>query len=480
MSGIENSKLCLLLETFTTKEISSFCEFISSPFYNKNKALITLAKELAKVHPDYSKITKEKLEKKLNSNNLVRDMSLVMKLAERFLVIFHVEDNKILSDFIKISELNKRALGKAIQGSIKSFKSDLENNKIKSFNELLYNYLVDEETDNAYNKDSSLPYSLALLDKSESLDVFYVYNKLKIYIEMEMRERILNVSYTKTFFNEIKSFIDDHPELLQKYPSIQIYLMLVDLLKEKDSREQYAQYFKSIKEYINVTPKSEASNFIQHAINHCIKMMNTGHNYLVELFDAMKFQVEEDLLVVEGFVHERSYKNIIEVALRVGESEWAENFLETHIKFIPNEERDMIYNYNKANIFLSKKEFRAALRSLTFVNFRNVFYDISSRSLMIKIYFETNDTISVESAANNYKSFLKREKSLSDLQRAMYQNFIKFILSLTRVKDKLTKSSSEEIISKLKKIQLEIKNERYLSDKSWLIKQVCELTEVYT
>lgn len=475
MSGIENSKLCLLLETFTTKEISSFCDFISSPFYNKNKTLITLTKELVKTHPNYFKLTKDKLENKIKSTNVVREMSLVLKLAERFLVICHIEENKILSDFTKISELNKRALGKAIQGSIKSFKSDLENTKIKSFNELLYNYLVDEEIDSAYNKDGTLPYSGALLEKAESLDVFYVFNKLKMYIEMQMRERIMNVSYEKTFFDEIKSFIDDHPGLLEKHPSLQIYLMLIELLKEKVSRTQYVEYFSSIKEYISVTPKGEASNFIQHAINHCIKMMNTGHNYLPELFDAMKFQVEEDLLVVEGFVHDRSYKNIIEVALRVKEQDWAENFLETHIKFISNEDREMIYNCNKASILLFKKEYKAALRSLTFVNFKNVFYDMYSRSLMIKIYFETNDTISVETSINNYKSFLKREKSLADLQRSMYQNFIKYISSLTRIKDKINGYSEEVIASKLTAIQREMQQEKYIADKSWLLRQVDEL-----
>ena len=131
MSGIENSKLCLLLETFTTKEITNFCDFISSPFYNKNKNLITLTKELVKTHPNYFKVSKDKLKNKSKSTNIVRDMSLVLKLAERFLVICHIEENKTLREFTKISELNKRALGKAIQGSIKSFKSDLKNTKIK-------------------------------------------------------------------------------------------------------------------------------------------------------------------------------------------------------------------------------------------------------------------------------------------------------------------------------------------------------------
>ena len=157
------------------------------------------------------------------------------------------------------------------------------------------------------------------------------------------------------------------------------------------------------------------------------------------------------------------------------EQDWAENFLETHIKFISNEDREMIYNCNKASILLFKKEYKAALRSLTFVNFKNVFYDMYSRSLMIKIYFETNDTISVETSINNYKSFLKREKSLADLQRSMYQNFIKYISSLTRIKDKINGYSEEVIASKLTAIQREMQQEKYIADKSWLLRQVDEL-----
>jgi hypothetical protein len=135
----------------------------------------------------------------------------------------------------------------------------------------------------------------------------------------------------------------------------------------------------------------------------------------------------------------------------------------------------MIYNCNKASILLFKKEYKAALRSLTFVNFKNVFYDMYSRSLMIKIYFETNDTISVETSVNNYKSFLKREKSLADIQRSMYQNFIKYASYLTRIKDKINSYSEEFVAGKLRTLQLEIQQEKYIADKIWLMKQVDEL-----
>lgn len=472
MAGIASSKLCQLLETFSSKEASLFSDFISSPLYNKNVGLTQLAKEIIKIHPHYEKLSKEKLEKKLKSTTIVRDMSALLKLTERFLTLRSLEKNKPLTNYLKVAELNRRVVGKVFQGSVKSFKSDLEETKIKSFNELLFSYLVDEEIDIAYNKDVTLPYEDGLKDKSQSIDVFYVFNKLKIYTEMQMRERVMNVKYEKTFFEEIKQSIDKNPELYAKFPSIQTYLMLVELLEENVTKEQYNQYFNSIKEFINVTPKGEASNFIQHAINHCIKMMNTGHDYLVELFDAMKFQVEKDLLVVDGFVYDRSYKNIIEVALRLGEHQWAEHFLDTHIDFISSEDRSMVYDYNQANILVSKGDFKGALRSLTFANFKNVFYQIATKTLLIKIYFATNDTISVESSANNYKSYLKREKQLAVVQTQMYTNFLKYVLSLTRIKDKLNHTSKEEVQVKLNNLEKEIKEETYLADKTWLKTQI--------
>lgn len=472
MSGIANTKLCQLLETLSSKEMSSFSDFVASPLYNKNKGIFQLTKELVKAHPNFEKVSKEKLEQKLKSTTLVKDMSAILKLAERFLTIFHLENNKALSDFVKVQELNKRVASKALQTSIKNFKSDLEASKIRSFNELLYDFLVEEEADNAYCKDVTLPYEESLKNKSATLDVFYVFNKLKIYTEMQLRERVMNVSYEKTFFKEIEIFMENKPELFKPYPSIQTYLTLVNLQKDNVSKEEYEKYFNSLKNTIPVTSKGEASNFIQHAINHCINMLNTGKDYLSELFNAMKFQVEEGLLVVDGFVHDRSYKNIIEVAIRKEEYDWAEQFLDSHIKYISTEDRSMVYDYNQANILVAKQDYKGALRKLTFANFKNVFYQIATKTLLIKIYFETNDSLSVESSVNNYKAFLKREKQLANLQREMYNNFLKFVLALMRIKDKANNYSADEKANKVEKLNKEIGAESSLADKTWLLKQL--------
>ena len=475
MSDISGSKLCVLLETFSSKEMSKFVDFVGSPFYNKNQVFVRIIKALDKIHPNFSKIKKVKLEQVAKCKNLNNDMSVLFKLAEQFLITVHSDNHPYLKQYIKISELNLRLSGKPVQKSFKETKAQIHASKIKSNEELLFDFLTDLEMDKAYNKDTSLPYIDALQNQSESLDALYVFNKLKIYMEMSVRERLLNVKYKKTFFKEIREFVENRPKEFSQYPSIYIYLRLIDLLSQEFTREEFNDFFNSIKGNIDVSTRSETTNFIQHAINHCIKKVNNGEDYIQELFNIMKFQVENDFLVVNSFVHDRSYKNIIEVAIRAKEYIWAQEFLDSHIEFVPGEDKSMIYNYNQANILFAKGDYKGAQRNLTFINFKDVFYQLAYRSLQIKIHLETKDTLSVESAVKNFKSYLKREESLAEIQKNSYDSFLKFILNLTRIIDKRNQYSKEELRIKLNEVNDKIKSEKQLADKKWLLKQVSEL-----
>tara|TARA_B100000674_G_C37636502_1_gene821310 strand:- start:161 stop:736 length:576 start_codon:yes stop_codon:yes gene_type:complete len=186
----------------------------------------------------------------------------------------------------------------------------------------------------------------------------------------------------------------------------------------------------------------------------------------------MKFQVDNDFLVVNSFVHDRSYKNIIEVAIRAKEFIWAEKFLDSYIQYIPSEDKSMIYNYNQANILFAQGDYKGAQRNLTFVNFKDVFYQLAYRSLQIKIYLETKDTLSVESSVKNFKSYLKREDSLAEIQKNSYTSFLKYILKLSRIFDKRVHYSREELTVKVSELSKEIESEKQLADKKWLIKQI--------
>ena len=92
--------------------------------------------------------------------------------------------------------------------------------------------------------------------------------------------------------------------------------------------------------------------------------------------------------------------------------------------------------------------------------------------MQIKIYLETKDTLSVESSVKNFKSYLKREDSLAEIQKNSYTSFLKYILKLSRIFDKRVHYSREELTVKVSELSKEIESEKQLADKKWLIKQI--------
>ena len=64
---MKNSQIIKLLRTFDPKEIRRFSEFISSPYFNKNKNVIKLYEVIRKAYPDFEqeKFTKENVFSKI-------------------------------------------------------------------------------------------------------------------------------------------------------------------------------------------------------------------------------------------------------------------------------------------------------------------------------------------------------------------------------------------------------------------------------
>ncbi|MBO72530.1 MAG: hypothetical protein CMD35_02830 [Flavobacteriales bacterium] len=472
MSLITSTKLVQLLLTFSKKELQGFVEVVENPVYNKQPSLIRIANYLQRNYSSLKEIEKSKLEKDCKAKNLNKDMSALHKLAEEYIVKLALDANPLKKQELKIIELNKRGAKKAFQSAVKSFMEPAESKKIKTNQHLLIDFLVEEECDKAFDRDNQFPFEDSLANKERAIDAWYVHSKLKIYSEMIMRERLKNQKFKKTFYVEVMTFLEKNPSLLELYPSIQIYLKLIDLLNDDLNEMDYDLFYKSITTNIDSFPKEEIANFIQHSINHCIRKINSGHDYLEKLFMAMKFQVEQDLLVIDNQVHHRSCKNIIEVAIRVEEMDWALEFLNSHIEFVVLENKEMIYKYNLASICLANGEEKKALKELTFVNFKDVYYQVSCKVLYIKIYYALNDILEIESLVHNFKSYLTRDTFLSAIQKKMYFNFLAYVLKILQLKNKQINLSLDELNLKKDVLLFEINNEKEIADKHWLTQTV--------
>lgn len=482
--NIAKSKLGVVLTSLESSEFKKFIQFLESPVFNKRAELAAAAQILFKFHPSlrHKRLTKSwlhsevcrKVGKTVVEINAL--MNSLLRLLEDYLVYDYVQSQSGLRDFIMISAFNKRALKKGIIPLIEQARSRYQSTRIQSYDELLYAYLVEGEADAAYGRDQKLPFDQAIITKSNNLEVFYFYNQLKTFCELLSREMVLNVSYPKeTLIKVVEWLRTDRREMLE-YPTIDVYYRLYQLLKDFDHDAPFKTYMEALKTAFKTMDPMECSNLFDYGSNYCIRRINNGASaYLIELFNIFKFQTENNLLVFEGWLHDRTCKNIVEVSIRVKAFDWAVQFLESHIQYIDKNSQEMIFNYNMANINFAKGDLKAALKGLVFVNIKDHFYQISNRVLLMKIYFQQEDDISLESAITNFKSYLNREKGISELQGEIYKNLMFFITKLLALRAKKRQFSKEKFEKEKSNLLEMINNEPRLADRSWVISSLNQL-----
>jgi hypothetical protein len=475
---VSKSKLGVLLKSLSKKEYNSFINYLDSSLFNKKKEIYEAAKFLFKFHPsfEHKNLSKDTLKKhidkstkKLNNINLL--MNSLLRHGEEFLVHNHVSESQGLKDLILLSEFNNRSIKKGFENHVKSSDHRIEKIAVQSFDQILNSFLIEHEIDVAFSKDQSLPFDQAIISKTTQLDVFFFYCKLKTYCEIISRSQFLKVEYPTDNFEKTLEWLKNFPELI-KNPSIKIYFGLIQLLKNFENDEIYSQYIIILKEEYNNFNKDECINLFQTVSNHCIRRINNGSSYyLKELFNIYEFQAEKDLLVKEGFLHDRTVKNIIEVSIRAKKYQWAKNFLNQHIDFVDKEQKEMIYNYNFANINFGMNDLKTAKKHLVFVNIKDPFYQLSYRILLIKIYYSLNDTEAISTSISNFKAFFNREKNISDIQKTIFSNLLFFINKLVLLKEKKNDLESKKFVLKKEELKEQINNETKIADREWLLNE---------
>ena len=138
-----------------------------------------------------------------------------------------------------------------------------------------------------------------------------------------------------------------------------------------------------------------------------------------------------------------------------------------------------------ANLLYEKKKFKEALKTLLQFNdalkqisdpgFEDAFYNIDSRSMFLKIYYELEEEDSFLATIETFKSFLNRNKKISEGMRITCLNLLKYTKKLNDQRLKLLynprKSSGDGII----KLKAEINGEKKIANLAWLQAMVEDL-----
>ena len=65
--------------------------------------------------------------------------------------------------------------------------------------------------------------------------------------------------------------------------------------------------------------------------------------------------------------------------------------------------------------------------------YKDVFYGIDSRAFLLQIYYETGNSLGLETLAHSFRMFLDRNKGISPTKRNQYVSFILHLKRLSNI-----------------------------------------------
>lgn len=388
---------------------------------------------------------------------------LVTRLEE---FITHRGSNayQLIREQILSKELGKRGASKAWIAHHHKFEDYLASEKIHDAS--YYSHAWEMEYSNlslmSQGKVSAQEGTIARA--GEYLDRFYLIRKLELCCEIFNVQNVFAHEHQIFLLDEILTHLENRS--YDDVPVIVIYFRILMTLRESENEDHYYLLRSLLIQHEDVVAKQALRDMYKYVLNYCIKKINLGNvSWQKELFDIYKVTLQSRVLLTEGVLSHRDFKNIITISLRQRELAWAEEAIPLYLPQLDAKERDNARKYNTANLFFHKGDFSGALRLLQQVDFSDIFYDLDARSIVLKTWFELDEEDSFEYHAAAFRTFLKRNKSVSEYQRTIYENLIRYTSRLMRIGGK------RKQILELKE---EIQRVMNIADLRWLLSKLEE------
>lgn len=481
------STLVQLIQTLDRKEMTRFVEFVESPFFNKHKDVKRLVAYLNKMYPD---LNKKKTERefvykqlfkgsKYDESKLKHVFSYTLRLLEKYLSL--QEFLKVETDLqlYLLRDLRQRNQNKRFEKLLSKTKKTINIDEYQNFEHHFRMYSTISEADKYFIGQSTYKRDENLQLKVNSLDRFYLSEKLRSICEMINRRGFFNIEYDVYLVDEIMSFLKARPEWWSSTPSIQIYYQVYHTLTEMGNDEHIYELLRLIKEFGELFPSNERQDLYFYCLNYCIRRGNQGANeFWMETLEIYRELLRTDLLLDNGVLNESHYRNISGAALRVNENEWAKAFLEEYKDKLPATASENAYNYNLSRYYYHSKQYDEALLLLNTIEYTDLVYYTDSKSLLLRIYYELGESEALRSLIDSFKQYLTRNKTLNKTKIKRYSDHFRLAGRLYKLKVNFEYMPKSQWVKDVEKLERKVEETKALPGKGWIRQKLAELREM--
>lgn len=474
---MEDNKLYIVLKHFDKIEQNRLRKYIRSPYFNVNETLMILFDILTEHINKNGKapaLTKEGIWKKLFGKEAYNDVrfrklgSDLLKLVEDFLAQEVYEKNNLQRASFLLEAVSAKKMEKLYKTSIRLSQLMSDQSLQKTSQYYYYQFQIQKYLYDINNAEIKRFEKTNVEDIINNLDYFYLAEKLRWYCNVLAQKSLISHEYNLLFIDEIIDYIKKSG--FEEVPIIKIYYLIY--LTQVDNENE--NYYHSLKEILSkhwhILSLTEAEQAYTNLLSYCVRKLNQGNTYfLKEYLELSKYLLGTDIMLSSGELNPWYFKNIVAIALRLGEYEWTEQFINIFKDKLPINQRDNAVTYNLAFVYFYQKKYDRVVEQLREVEYEDIAYNLGSKSMLLSVYYEQDEDDALFSLMDTFKTYLHRHKEISDFQRASYMNLIKYIRKMR----KLISGDKKEI----EKIRDEIEEDKKVGIASlrWVLEKLAEL-----
>ena len=471
---MKKSKLLDICSALDKKEWKVFLTSLISSSTDQDQKVIRLARYLAKLSKQAFPAHRSKPEQIWEAlfspapfsykhmSYLVSDLT---KRLEEFIGQQEQAEQELTSELFVLEGLVKRRLDKSYQFRLAKTKKLLNNLVRESAQKWHYELWLAKIESQHFISQNSRTTNPELQRQKNILDRYYLCAKLELYCGILNENRVLNNS---TPLPDSPFMVQSDTTDLGESPLIRIYQMLIELLSQDEPNAAlFDNYQESLFATASQIRSAELLDLYYYAINYCLYAINRGYRaYADRLLDLYQKGLDSKDLLLAGELSPWIYKNIVKLSLGLKRFEWAERFILEFTDELPKQFREDALYFNLSDLYYHRQEYDKALELLSRVEFSDVFYKHGAKVMLLKIFFERNESEAFHSLLTSYKILLIREKKLTKNKIKPYQKFVNYAAKMAKIH-----SFDKERLEKLS-VSLKQDVQSGVSDRSWLLRQI--------
>lgn len=469
---MKNSLLIEALEPLTKKERKHFKKMLHSPFFNQREDVKRCYDYLEeclwknKVIPNKAQLFQQLYGEILYDDHKVRVvMSFLLKLLEQYFSYQAFTHEKTQQELFLAKSYHERKLDKHYRLSMKRAQQQLHQSPHRNALYYYYNYQFQQQ-EYRYQATQKRISKLNFQQINTELDLFYTVSKLRQACLMLSHQAVYKMEYQTEML----------PEVLQKagesafldIPAVAIYYHCYQALSQPHKLESFEAFKQILFSQGHLFPPEEQQDLFILGINFCTKRYNAGdENYLGIQFELYQQGLRQGYLLSDGQLSRFTFRNIVTLGLILKQYEWVESFIIEYEIKLNKKHRKGMANFCQARLEYSRKAYGKALELLQQSIYRDPLLQLSARTVIIKIFYETNTYDALEAQLNSLQTFLRRKRDVISYHYDNYYNMLKY----TRALMEINPYERAAIIS----ITKTIKSEEILAERHWLAEQANQL-----